>query len=128
MALGIVGACGGLTKKEMSDCLFVGELSLDGGVCSVRGARPIAIEARGRKISRMVVPEANAKEAAMVAGVDVYPVRSLLDVIHFVKECRRKPPDRRRPKGRPDRRSSSARRPHNRADRARACRRVSACA
>src|SRR5215471_10609001 len=71
-------------KKEVSDCLFVGELSLDGGVRGVRGALPIAIEARGRKISRMVVPEANAKEAAMVGGVDVYPVRSLLDVIHFV--------------------------------------------
>src|SRR5437868_8528386 len=84
MALGIVGAYGGLTKKEIPDCLFVGELSLDGGVRGVRGALPIAIEARGRKISRMVVPEANAKEAAMVAGVDVYPVRSLLDVIHFV--------------------------------------------
>src|SRR3954465_1069276 len=84
MALGIVGAYGGLTKKEIPDCLFVGELSLDGGVRGVRGALPIAIEARGRKISRMVVPEANAKEAAMVSGVDVYPVRSLLDVIHFV--------------------------------------------
>src|ERR1700691_4834922 len=84
MALGIVGAYGGLTKKEITDCLFVGELSLDGGVRGVRGALPIAIEARGRKISRMVVPEANAKEAAMVSGVDVYPVRSLLDVIHFV--------------------------------------------
>src|SRR5450432_446396 len=84
MALGIVGAYGGLTRKDITDCLFVGELSLDGGVRSVRGALPIAIEARGRKISRMVVPEANAKEAAMVAGVDVYPVRSLLDVIHFV--------------------------------------------
>ena len=83
MALGIVGAYGGLTKKEISDCLFVGELSLDGGIRGVRGALPIAIEARGRKISRMVVPEANAKEAAMVGGVDVYPVRSLLDVIHF---------------------------------------------
>ena len=84
MALGIVGAYGGLTKKEISDCLFVGELSLDGGVRGVRGALPIAVEARGRKISRMVVPEANAKEAAMVGGVEVYPVRSLLDVIHFV--------------------------------------------
>src|SRR6201994_974694 len=84
MALGIVGAYGGLTRKEIPDCLFVGELSLDGGVRGVRGALPIAIEARGRKISRMVVPEANAKEAAMVGGVDVYPVRSLLDVIHFV--------------------------------------------
>src|SRR6478752_8922205 len=84
MALGIVGAYGGLTRKEIADCLFVGELSLDGGVRGVRGALPIALEARGRKISRMVVPEANAKEAAMVGGVEVYPVRSLLDVIHFV--------------------------------------------
>ena len=84
MALGIVGAYGGLTKKDIGDCVFVGELSLDGGVRGVRGALPIAIEARGRKISRMVVPEANAKEAAMVGGVDVYPVRSLLDVIQFV--------------------------------------------
>jgi len=84
MALGILGAYGGLNKKEVSDCLFVGELSLDGGVRRIRGALPIAIEARGRKISRLVVPELNAKEAAMVHGVTVYPVKSLLDVIHFV--------------------------------------------
>src|SRR6476660_6396034 len=84
MALGILGAYGGLNKKELSDCLFVGELSLDGGVRNVRGAPPIAIEARGKKISRLIVPELNAKEAAMVSGVTVYPVKSLLDVIHFV--------------------------------------------
>src|SRR5947209_8570172 len=84
MALGILGAYGGLNKKEISDCLFVGELSLDGGLRAVRGALAIAIEARGRKISRIVVPELNAKEAAMVSGVSVYPVKSLLDVIHFV--------------------------------------------
>src|SRR5579864_2655558 len=84
MALSIVGAYGGLTRKEVPDCLFVGELSLDGGLRSVRGALPIAIEARGKKISKIVVPEANAREAAMVGGVEVYPVKSLLDVIHFV--------------------------------------------
>src|SRR5438270_381014 len=84
MALGILGAYGGLNKKEISDCLFVGELSLNGDIRGVRGALPIAIEARGRKISRIVVPELNAKEAAMVSGVAVYPVKSLLDVIHFV--------------------------------------------
>jgi magnesium chelatase family protein len=67
MALGILGAYRGLNKKELPDCLFVGELSLDGGV---RGALPIAIEARGRKVSRLVVPELNAKEAAMVGGVE----------------------------------------------------------
>ncbi len=84
MALSIVGAYGGLTRKDVPDCLFVGELSLDGGLRSVRGALPIAIEARGKKISRIVVPEANAREAAMVGGVEVFPVKSLLDVIHFV--------------------------------------------
>jgi magnesium chelatase family protein len=84
MALGIVGAYGGLTQKAIEDCLFVGELSLDGGVRGIRGTLPIALEARTRKISKLVVPEANAREAAMVGGVDVYPVRSLLDVIHFV--------------------------------------------
>jgi magnesium chelatase family protein len=45
---------------------------------------PIAIEARGKKLTRLVVPEVNAREAAMVTGLDVYPVRSLIDVIHFV--------------------------------------------
>ena len=84
MALAIVGAYGGLTRKEVPDCVFVGELSLDGGVRGVRGALPIAIEARGKKIARLIVPELNAREAAMVAGVEVYPVRSLLDVIHLV--------------------------------------------
>jgi magnesium chelatase family protein len=84
MALGILGAYGGLNKKQISDCLFVGELSLDGGIRNVRGALPIAIEARCRKISRIIVPELNAREAAMVSGVSVYPVKSLIDVVHFV--------------------------------------------
>jgi magnesium chelatase family protein len=84
MALGILGAYGGLNKKDVPDWLFVGELSLDGGVRGVRGALPIAVEARGKKISRLIVPEINAKEAAMVGGVEVYPVRSLIDVIHLV--------------------------------------------
>ena len=51
MALGFVGAYDGLTKKEIPDCLFVGHRSLDGGVRRVRGASPIAVEARGRKIA-----------------------------------------------------------------------------
>ena len=84
MALGILGAYGGLNKKDVSDCLFVGELSLDGGIRGVRGALPIAVEARGKKIARLVVPAINAREAAMVGGVNVFPVRSLVDVIHFI--------------------------------------------
>jgi magnesium chelatase family protein len=74
MVLAVVSASGGLNKKEVADCLFVGELSLDGGVRGVCGALPIAIEARGKKVPRLIVPELNAREAAMVQGVDVYPV------------------------------------------------------
>ncbi len=92
MALGILGAYGGLRRKQMDDCLFVGELSLDGGIRGVRGSLPIALEARGRKIRSLIVPDINAREAAMVGGVDVYPVRSLVDVIDFINsETRRIP-------------------------------------
>src|SRR6266480_3807871 len=70
MALGILGAYGGLNKKEIPDALFVGELSLDGGLRGVRGTLPIAIEARGRKVRRLIVPEVNAREAAMVTGLE----------------------------------------------------------
>jgi magnesium chelatase family protein len=84
MALGILGAYGGLNKKEIPDALFVGELSLDGRVRGIRGALPIAIEARRTKVRRFVVPEVNAREAAMVGDVEVYPVKTLLDVIHLI--------------------------------------------
>lgn len=84
MAMGIVGAYGGLTKTDLSDFLFVGELSLDGGIRAVRGALPIAIEARSRKIKNLIVPEANAREAAVVSGIAVYPVQSLLQVVSLL--------------------------------------------
>jgi magnesium chelatase family protein len=84
MALGILGAYGGLNKKELLDCVFVGELSLGGGVRGIRGTLSIAIEARGRQLRRLIVPAVNAREAAMVSGIEVYSVKSLLDVIHFV--------------------------------------------
>ena len=81
MAMGIVGAYGGLTKKELPEFVMVGELSLDGGVRGVRVALPIAIAARARKIPNLIVPEVNALEAAVVSGVNVYPVKSLMDVV-----------------------------------------------
>src|SRR5438067_6837022 len=81
MALGILGAYGALNKKELGDYVLVGELSLDGGVRGVRGALPIAIAARSNKIVNLIVPEANAREASVVAGVSVYPVKSLMEVV-----------------------------------------------
>jgi len=84
MAMGILGAYGALTKKTITDFLLVGELSLDGGLRAIRGALPIAVEARARKINSLIVPESNAREAAVVSGVSVYPVKTLFDVINLV--------------------------------------------
>ena len=84
MALGILGAYGGINNKPPEDALFVGELSLDGGLRAIRGALPIAVMARANKIRKLIVPETNAREAAMVEGVEVYPVRSLTDVVQLL--------------------------------------------
>src|SRR5256885_12587686 len=84
MALGILGAYGALNKKDIPEYVMVGELSLDGGVRGVRGALPIAISARSKKISNLIGPEVNAQEAAVVSGVNVYPVKSLLDVVRLI--------------------------------------------
>jgi magnesium chelatase family protein len=84
MAMGILGAYGGLTRKQVPDAVLVGELSLDGSLRGVRGALPIAIAARQKKIPSLIVPEINAREAAVVGGVSVYPVRSLMDVVNLL--------------------------------------------
>jgi magnesium chelatase family protein len=84
MALGILGAYGGLRNQPPEDALFVGELSLDGGLRGVRGALPIAITARSNKIKKLVLPEVNAREAAVVEGVSVYPVRNLMEVVNLL--------------------------------------------
>jgi len=84
MAMGILGAYNALVKRELPDYVFVGELSLDGGIRAVRGALPIAVAARARKIPHLIVPEANAREAAVVNGLKVYPVRSLIQVVQLI--------------------------------------------
>ena len=86
MAMGILGAYGGLTRKELPEYVMVGELSLDGGVRGIRGALPIAIAARTKKIPNLIVPEINAREAAVVKGVNVYPVKSLMDVVALLNK------------------------------------------
>jgi magnesium chelatase family protein len=84
MALGILGAYGEISRKEVPDYVFVGELSLDGGVRGVRGALPIAVAARNGKIPNLIVPVVNAREAAVVSGVNVFPVTSLIEVVHML--------------------------------------------
>lgn len=60
---------------------FIGELALDGAVRGVRGALAVATEAKKRGTRELYVPEENAKEAALVSGVDIFPVRSLGELV-----------------------------------------------
>lgn len=77
MALGLLGCQGTFFGKALGDYVFLGELSLDGSVRSVRGALSAAIAARERGIKNVIVPKANAKEAAVVEGIHVFAVKSL---------------------------------------------------
>ena len=77
IALGILGANGDLGIDNLENTLSVGELSLDGRVRSVRGALSIALKAREAGIKNLLLPEENATEAAVVDGVNVFPVKDL---------------------------------------------------
>src|SRR5271163_3835181 len=80
IAIGILGAYGSLHIKDLSDYLLVGELGLDGSLRAVQGMLPIAVAARAKGIKNLIIPASNAREAAVVEGVNVYPVKSLLEV------------------------------------------------
>lgn len=87
IALGILGANGDLGNAESLPAMMsVGELSLDGRVRPVRGALSIALRARENGVRSLLVPEENAKEAAVVQGIDVYPVRDLREASLLVQD------------------------------------------
>ncbi|MCW1912905.1 YifB family Mg chelatase-like AAA ATPase [Luteolibacter sp. GHJ8] len=67
------------------DCCIVGELALDGAVRPVKGALAIALEAKARGRTRVLVPEANAAEAAIVEGVQVFGIRNLHQAWRFLR-------------------------------------------
>ncbi|MBW4045959.1 MAG: YifB family Mg chelatase-like AAA ATPase [Acidobacteria bacterium] len=80
IAIGILGAYGALHLRDLSSFMLVGELGLDGSLRAVPGMLPVAVAARERGIRNLVIPAANAREAAVVEGVDVYPVTTLNQV------------------------------------------------
>src|SRR5277367_966672 len=84
MALGLMGCQGTFFGKNLDTHVFLGELSLDGSVRSVRGALSAALAARERGIQNLVVPEANAREAAVVEGMHVFGVKSLPQAVDLM--------------------------------------------
>ncbi len=84
IAVGILAATEQVAPEMLADTMFVGELSLDGGVKPVRGVLPLAVMAKERGMRRMVVSADNAAEAAVVGGIDIIPVRTLVEAIEFL--------------------------------------------
>ncbi|MBI4388737.1 MAG: YifB family Mg chelatase-like AAA ATPase [Nitrospinae bacterium] len=84
IALGVLAASGLLKTGELSKYLVLGELSLDGRVKPVRGALSIAAMAREKGLEGVLVPAENAGEAAVVEGLNVYPVANLPAALEFL--------------------------------------------
>jgi len=83
IALAMIAASG--TKPfNADDCCVVGELGLDGVVRPVKGVLSIALEAKRRGRTRVFVPEVNAPEAAVIHGIDVFPIRNLREAWDFL--------------------------------------------
>ena len=84
IAIGMIAAAQGTESPRFGRCLIVGELALNGEVRAIKGALPVALEARRLGMKAVVVPVANEAEAAVVEGVQVFGVRNLRETFEFL--------------------------------------------
>ena len=88
IATAIAASTGMISHEKIDKYMLVGELSLDGTIRPVKGVLPIAIQARKMKFDGLIVPEANAREAAIVNQLNVYGVKDLSEVFDFFNEMK----------------------------------------
>ena len=86
IALGIIASEGLLEQDKLTGYMIVGELSLDGRIKPVRGALPMAVKAAAEGFKGLVLPYENAREAAVVGGIDVFGAKDLASVVEFFRE------------------------------------------
>jgi magnesium chelatase family protein len=84
LAIGIIAADGQMRSDELEKYVIMGELGLDGTLRPVKGALPMAIEARKRKYKGIILPKDNAREAAIVNNLEVYGAENIKQVIDFL--------------------------------------------
>jgi magnesium chelatase family protein len=87
IALALLSACGGFPAEALAGLHVAGELSLLGEVKPVRGVLAQALEARRAGARGMIVPEANAREAAVVDGLEVHPARGFGELVAWIRGC-----------------------------------------
>jgi magnesium chelatase family protein len=86
IAVGILAATQQVRREKLLHMMVLGELSLDGSLRTVRGVLSMAIEARRHRVEGMIVPAGNAQEAAIVAGVRVFPACTLSETVELLNE------------------------------------------
>lgn len=86
IALGWLAASGQVPADNLGDYIIMGELSLDGSLQPIKGALPMAIQARAEKYKGLILPKQNAREAALVKDLEVYGVESIKDVVDFLNK------------------------------------------
>lgn len=85
IAIGILAASGQMDKELIDKYIIMGELSLDGSILPIKGALPIAIQARKEKFKGFILPRQNAREAAIVNNVEVIGADNLAEVVGFLE-------------------------------------------
>ena len=83
IAVGILAASEQIISEEVSKYIIMGELALDGELRPIKGTLPIAIKAKQEGFKGVILPEENAKEAAVVDGLDVYGITNIKQIIDF---------------------------------------------
>ena len=86
IAIGILCSMEIINNTELNKIAFIGELSLDGKISKVNGILPMCIEAKRLGLQKVIVPKENAKEAGIVAGIDILPAENLLQVINYLNK------------------------------------------
>lgn len=84
ITIGLLTASEQLKVPDLNQYMLAGELSLDGSLLPVKGALPMAVKARAMGLRRLIVPEANVTEAAVVDRLEVYGARNLRDVAEIM--------------------------------------------
>ncbi|MCD6093956.1 MAG: YifB family Mg chelatase-like AAA ATPase [Candidatus Omnitrophica bacterium] len=84
IALGILAAQGKVNPEKLQEYIVLGELNLNGEIKPVKGVLPIAIDIKQMGKSKIILPPANAGEAAIIKEIEVYPLNTLSQTVHFL--------------------------------------------
>ncbi len=84
LAIGILAASGILPRNKLDQYIMMGELSLDGNLERVKGALPMAINARDEGFRGIILPKQNANEAGVISGLEVYGLENIRQVVNFL--------------------------------------------